>query len=123
MSRQTLIAVIDDDDSFRRALVESLLSFGFDVRDFASAEDFLASGDVSTYGCVVSDIHLAGMNGIDLKYALAARRIQIPVIMITARSDPGLEDKVAASGALCLLKKPFETEALLQCLEEGLDAG
>jgi FixJ family two-component response regulator len=119
VSREPLIAVIDDDDSFRLALVESLLSLGYDVRDFASAEDFLGSGELGGYACVVSDIHLTGMSGIDLRSALAKRQLSVPVIMITARSDPRLESRVAASGAICLLKKPFETAALLDCLQKA----
>jgi FixJ family two-component response regulator len=122
VSRQALIAVIEDDDSFRPALVESLLSLGYDARDFASAEEFLAFGELNRYGCVISDIHLTGMSGIDLKHALATRQIQVPVVMITARSEPGLEERVAASGAICLLKKPFEAAALLECLEKALQA-
>jgi FixJ family two-component response regulator len=122
VSRQTLVAVIDDDDSFRRALVEALLSLGFGARGFASAEDLLGSRELKDFSCLISDIHLTGMSGIELKYALTLQRIGVPVILITARSDPGLEDRAAASGAICLLKKPFETPALLQCLDKALAA-
>ena len=120
MSGPALIAVIEDDQSFRPALVESLLSFGYDVHDFASAEEFIHSDLPVRYGCIVTDVHLTGMSGIDLKMLLASRRIDVPVIMITARSDSGLEDRALASGATCLLSKPFESSALVACLEKAL---
>jgi FixJ family two-component response regulator len=120
VSRPTLIAVIEDDQSFRPALVESLLSFGYDVHDFASAEDFINSDRPVRYGCIVTDVHLTGLSGIDLKMFLASWGIDVPVIMITARSDPGLEGKAVTSGAMCLLSKPFETSALIECLEKAL---
>jgi len=122
VSRQALIAVIDDDESFRPALVESLLSFGYNVKDFASAEEFMDCDQAVDYGCIVSDVHLTGMSGIDLKKLLASHGLAVPVILITARSDPGLEGRATASGAFCLLRKPFETAALMACLESALAA-
>ena len=118
MSKEPLIAVIDDDESFRIALVESLCSLGFDAREFASAEEFLA-GEGSC-DCVVTDIHMPGMSGLDLKQLLTARGSKMPVIMITARAEPDLEAKAASSGAVCLLRKPFEADALIDCLERAL---
>jgi FixJ family two-component response regulator len=122
VAREPLIAVIDDDVSFRTALVESLSSLGYSVRDFASAEKFVAAGREGLYGCVITDVHMPGMSGIDLKKLLAARGIQVPVVMITGRLDPGLEARAAASGAVCLLGKPLEANALKECLQEALKA-
>ena len=116
MSRELLIAVIDDDESFRMALVESLSSLGYDARGFASAEDFIAVDDEGSCDCVITDIHMPGMSGFELKRLLVARGSARPVIMVTARAEPGLEAKAAASGAVCLLRKPFETDALIDCL-------
>jgi FixJ family two-component response regulator len=113
--------VIDDDESFRPALVESLLSLGYEVQDFGSAEDVIAAGDVNRYDCIVSDVHLTGMSGIDLTKLLASRGVGVPVIMITARPDPGLEERAAASGAIGFLRKPFEANALVACIEKALD--
>jgi len=121
VSRQPLIAVIDDDESFRPALVESLSSLAYGVRDFSSAEDFTASGQEGSYDCIITDVHLTGMSGIDLKKKLAGRGIDVPVIMITAHSDPGLEGRAVASGAVCLLRKPFESKALIDCLKKALN--
>jgi FixJ family two-component response regulator len=118
--RRYLIAVIDDDASFRPALVELLCSLGYDVEDFSCAEDLITSSGALAYDCIVTDIHLTGMSGLDLKNQLNSRAVTVPVIMITGRSDPGLEIKVAESGAVCFLRKPFTARALEECLESAL---
>ena len=120
MSKEPLIAVIDDDESFRTALVESLCSLGYGVRGFVSADEFVATGDIGPYDCIITDIHMPGMSGIDLKRLLIARDCRVPVIMITARTEPALEARAEASGVVCLLKKPFETATLIGCLESAL---
>ena len=85
--RNLKIAVIDDDESFRIALVESLSSLGYGSSAYASAEDYVrASGD-RTFNCIVTDIHMPGMSGLDLMKRLAARGSTTPVVLITARSD------------------------------------
>ncbi len=120
MSRELPIAVIDDDESFRLALVESLRSQGYGARGFASAEEFIAEDGEDPCDCVITDIHMPGMSGLDLKRLLTTRGSGVPVIMITARADPGLEARAAASGAVCLLRKPFESKALINCLQRAL---
>jgi FixJ family two-component response regulator len=120
VSRAPLIAVIDDDEPFRAALVDSLCSLEYGVRGFASAEEFVAGDPEVSCDCVITDIHMPGMSGLDLKRLLTARGSRVPVIMITARAEPGLEAKAAASGAVCLLRKPFESIALIACLERAL---
>ena len=120
MSGEPLIAVIDDDEPFRTALVESLCSLGYRAREFASAEEYLAASGESSCDCIITDIHMPGMSGLDLQRLLMARDRRMPVIMITARGDPGLEARVAASGAVCLLEKPFGADALIGCLEKAL---
>jgi FixJ family two-component response regulator len=122
VSNEPLIAVIDDDESFQAALVELLCSFGYGVRGFTSADEFVAAGVAGTYGCIITDIHMPGMSGLDLKQLLASRECRVPVIMITARADFGLEGRVMSSGAIGLLKKPFEASALIGCLEQALKA-
>ena len=117
MSREFLISVIDDDDSFRVALVGSLRSLGYETRGFESAEEFIAEG--GSCNCVVTDLHMPGMSGLELIQRLKARGSKSPVIMVTGRSDPGLEAKAAAGGAACLLMKPFEIDALISCLNRA----
>ena len=117
MSLAHLVAVIDDDDAFRVALVESLDSLGYVAQGYASADEFLAAAAETSLDCVVTDIHMPGTSGIDLKLLLSARGSKTPVIMITARTDPDLEARALAGGAICLLKKPFESTALVHCLD------
>jgi FixJ family two-component response regulator len=117
---EILIAVVDDDESFRTALVGLLSSLGHAVRGFASADEFVAGGGDKSCDCIIADIHMPGMSGLELGRLLAARGCKPPVIMITARSEPGLEARALASGAVCLLRKPFALNALLACLESML---
>jgi FixJ family two-component response regulator len=122
VSKELLIAVIDDDESFRRALTESLGSLEYRTRGFASAEEFLTGNGETSSACIITDIHMPGMSGLDLKRLLASRGSTTPVIMITAHAEPGLEVKATASGAVCLLRKPFQTDALIQCIEKALSS-
>ena len=95
-------------------------SLGYSARGFASAEDFVANGWKSWCDCVITDIHMPGMSGFDLKRLLTLQDSNVPVIMITARNDPGLEARAAAAGVICLLRKPFESTALIDCLDRAL---
>lgn len=118
--KEPVVAVIDDDEPFRTALVQSLHSLGYGVRGFATADEFAAVHGESACDCVITDIHMPGMSGLGLKRLLTARDCRVPVIMITARTEPELEARVAASGAFCLLTKPFETNTLVGHLERAL---
>ena len=113
------IAVIDDDDSFRVALVESLASLGFEASGYASARDFIAGNGQEMCKLIVSDVHMPGMSGLDLIRHLIASGSKLPVILITARSEPGLEARAVAAGAACFLKKPFEINDLIDCIERA----
>lgn len=117
----SLIALIDDDASFRMALFESLSSLGYEVRDFASAEEFVAQpDDASSYDCVITDIHMPGMSGIALQKMLERRGSRVPVIMVTGRGEPGLEAIAASTGAVCVLRKPFATNTLIETIERAI---
>jgi FixJ family two-component response regulator len=120
--REVLIAVIDDDESLRIALVENLCSLGYGACGFASAEEFLTWEADASCNCVITDIRMPGMSGLDLARLLAERPRRVPVVMITARSDLGIDAHAAARGAICLLRKPFKTEALIDCLEKAFKA-
>jgi FixJ family two-component response regulator len=115
-----LIAVIDDDHSFRSALVGLIRSLGYGARGFESAEEFIASDTVRSSACVITDVQMPGMSGFDLQHFLAGSECSVPVIMVTARTEPGLEQRALASGALCLLRKPFQTALLTDCLKKAL---
>ena len=121
MPKDFELAVIDDDESFREALVESLSSLGYKADGFISAEDYILAISGKSFDCIVSDVHMPGMSGLDLLKSLAARGSTTPVVLITARSDPNLEAKVAAAGAGCLLRKPFEINELIRCIDEAVN--
>jgi FixJ family two-component response regulator len=114
------VAIIDDDASLRLALVGLVRSVGYDGSGFASAEDFLGSKPAKPFSCIITDIQMPGMSGIDLKLHLAAAQCQIPVIMITARPDLSLEEKALAAGAVAFLRKPFEASVLIDSVEKAL---
>ena len=115
-----MICVVDDDDSFRLALAESLRSLGYDAKEFASAEEFIADDAEEPCDCVITDICMPGMSGFEFSRLLASRHSPVPVILITAIAEPGLENKAKISGSVCLLKKPFESDALIDCLKRAL---
>ena len=120
MAAGHLISIVDDDDSMRDALVGLFRSLGYDARGFASAEDFLACGDLERFSCAITDIQMPGMNGFELKQRLDERHGTLPVIMITARPEPDLREKAMSIGAASFLRKPFDTETLVDCLEKAL---
>ena len=115
-----LISVIDDDNSMRSAVLALVRSAGYEARSFASAEDFLDSADAQGSACVITDIQMPGMDGIELKQHLMASRNAVPVIMITARHEADLEEKALASGAAFFLRKPFDADLLIECIESSL---
>jgi FixJ family two-component response regulator len=103
MGRPVRVAIVDDDEAFRRALTRLLVTLGFDVWSCSSAEELLASADALDRDCVVLDVHLPRMNGIELRRTLATLRPALPVLLLTA--DPVLVNRPAAlEGATCLEK-------------------
>lgn len=122
MSAKPLICVIDDDLFIQKALVRLVRSFGHTARGFASAEEFIDAGVMDICSCVVTDIQMPGMSGIDLKRAMVGRGCLVPVIMVTAHSEPVLEQTAQASGAHCFLRKPIDANALNDCIAGLLKA-
>ena len=120
MSGEFIISVIDDDESCRTALVGLLRSLGYEAQGFASAVEFINSGEEGSCDCIITDFCMPKMSGLDLIKLLTARGSTGPVIMVTGRPEPGMEAKAAASGAVCLLMKPFEDDALIGYLERVL---
>ena len=117
MPKELAIAVIEDNSSFRSALVEALCSLGYGARGFESAEAFIAGNGEENCDRIITDIDMPGMSGFELKRLLAKRGSTRPVIMVTALADAGLKAEAKASGAICLLLKPFDLDALVDCLE------
>jgi FixJ family two-component response regulator len=121
---EPLIAVIDDDEAMRIGLIALVRSAGYAAQGFVSAEGFLGLGRDAwrDFACVVTDIQMPGLSGIELKQCLSAARSPVPVIMITGRNEAGLEERAHAAGAICFLKKPFDAAVLIRCLERALKA-
>jgi FixJ family two-component response regulator len=121
VSRELGVAVIDDDESFRTALVESLASLGYAASGYASAEDYVDTIDSHSFSCVVTDIHMPGASGFELIKRLSTEDSLTPVVLITAHSDDCLAAKAAAAGAASLLRKPFKTDDLIECIEKAVE--
>lgn len=117
---QRSIAIIDDDESVRIALSGLVRSLGHRALAFGSAEEFMAAGAATGSACIVSDIQMPGISGIELKRQLNDAGCAAPVILITARTEPEMHERAFASGALCVLRKPFAAEVFLECLERAL---
>ena len=115
------ISIIEDDESLRQALVGLLRSMAHEAHGYGSAEEFLAA-DQDDLDCVITDIQLPGMNGIEMMRRLRERGDAVPVIVVTARDEKRWQAEARAGGALCLLRKPFETQDLLDCLDRAFAA-
>ena len=116
-----MVAVIDDDEAFRAALQRLLKAAGFPVRSFASAEDFLKSGQQHETGCLVTDIRMPGISGLDLQAKLSAEHCPIPTIFITAHGDEKMRLQAMRGGAVKFLGKPFDSAILLESVRVAID--
>jgi FixJ family two-component response regulator len=115
-----LVAVVDDDESVRESLPDLLREVGYAVQAFASAEDFLSSGDQLRTRCLILDVAMPGMSGPELQRELQRRGSAIPVVFITAHGDEAVRPGLLAQGAVDCLFKPFSETALLDALHSAL---
>lgn len=120
LSNNVLISVIDDDESVREATRGLLRSFGFTIETFPSALDFLASAHLHETSCLIADIHMPAMTGLELHGRLVESGHAIPTILITAYPDESLRDRALKNGVICHLSKPFGADELLQCVHRAL---
>jgi FixJ family two-component response regulator len=120
MKTPLLVSVVDDDESVRESLPDLLGEFGFTARTFSSAEEFLASEAISQTMCLILDIAMPGMGGLDLQRELEHRRIEIPIIFITAQPEEAVRSLAPGNGAVQCLLKPFSDTALLHALDAVL---
>lgn len=118
MLTSATVTIVDDDKSLRSALVELLLTVGFQVEGFETAEGFLGSQQASLTDCLVADIEMPGLNGFELADIVAAQREDVPIILMTG-GDARLQPSRVAR-PICLLRKPFQSEKLLDCIEIAL---
>jgi FixJ family two-component response regulator len=114
------ISVVDDDASVREALANLISSVGYEVELYASAEEFLASSGASTAACLVLDLRMPGMGGLELQRRLAAEGRETPVIVVTAHGDDEARAESLAAGAVAFLNKPFKEETLLGAIDSAL---
>jgi FixJ family two-component response regulator len=116
------VAIVDDDDSVRGALQGLMKEVGFPARAFASAEEFLESGEQQQTACLIADIRMPGMSGLELQAKLNAEHCRIPTIFITAHGDEKMRMQALRAGAVEFLAKPFDDEALLESVRAALQS-
>ena len=116
------VAIVDDDDSMRSALQGLLESAELPAQSFASAEEFLNSGQQHQISCLIADIRMPGMSGLELQAQLNTQRCRIPIIFITAHGDEKMRMQALRAGAVEFMAKPFNDEALLESVRAALDS-
>jgi FixJ family two-component response regulator len=115
-----LVGVVDDDAALCLSLVDLMRSVGYCAESFTSAEALLTFDNLLRVDCIIADVYMPGMGGIDLVRELLERGVTTPVILITALPHRQLDEEASSAGALCLLRKPFETRSLLDWVERSL---
>jgi FixJ family two-component response regulator len=116
-----LVAIVDDDDSMRSALHGLLQSADLPAQAFASAEEFLNSGQQHQIACLIADIRMPGMSGLELQAQLNTQRCRIPIIFITAHGDEKMRMQALRAGAVEFMAKPFNDEVLLESVRAALE--
>jgi FixJ family two-component response regulator len=118
-----LISIIDDDESSREAVTSLMRSLRFTVKAYPAAADFLASPHVRNTSCLITDIDMPCMTGVELHEHLVESGYDIPTILITAFPDDSTRARAAANGVICYLSKPLDEDALLGCVRSALKRG
>jgi FixJ family two-component response regulator len=121
-AERALVSIVDDDESVRESLPDLLNELGFSARAFSSAEEFLASGSLEQTQCLILDVAMPGMTGLELQRQLKDGERKIPIIFITAHKDSEVRDGALERGAIAFLFKPFSDKALLQALNEAIES-
>jgi len=117
-----LISIVDDHSLIRAAIEDVVRSLGFSARTFASAESFLQSSSIRKTGCLILDVQMSKMSGVDLQDYLSQNGFDIPIIFITAYSDEATKERALKAGAICFLRKPLDLgRRLIDCLHAALD--
>ena len=120
MLNPKLISIVDDDQPFRESMRKLLMLLGYTVEEFPSAADFLASRFLPETGCLVADIHMPGITGLELHARLIKLGYAIPTILVTAYPDEVVRDRALKDGVVCYLGKPLDDEDLERCLRLAL---
>jgi FixJ family two-component response regulator len=118
--KSTRISIVDDDASMREAINTLISSFGLSVDEFLSAEDFLKSGLVQSFDCLILDVKMPGLDGLELQRRLIAANISIPIVFITAHYSEDQRRIAMEAGAVAFLRKPFTEQELLDAIDASL---
>src|SRR4051812_35631904 len=122
MMKKVLVSVVEDDQFLRESMRRLMRSLGYTVEDFASAADFLASPRLAETACLIADIHMPAMTGVELYKHLVGVGHPIPTILVTGRPDDGERARALGDGVFCYLGKPISEERLVQCLHSALQS-
>ena len=121
MSHTQMVSIVDDDPHAREGIKELIESLGYNALAFVSAQDFLQSGAVAKTSCLITDLQMPGLNGLELQERLQAQGYQTPVILITAYPNESHRRRALSAGAVGFLSKPFEERSLLECLTIAME--
>ena len=123
MLNRTLISIVDDDQPYRESIRKLIMLLGYTVEAFPSAADFLASRFLQETTCLIADVHMPGMTGVELHRHLVDAGYTIPTILVTAYPDEVVRDQALKDGVVCYLSKPVDDEYLERCLRSALKPG
>ena len=122
MSKSPLVSVVEDDQFFRESMQRLMRSLGYVVDAFSSAADFLASPSLSETACLIADVHMPAMTGVELHRHLVAAGHAIPTILVTAYPNDADRTRSLNDGVVCYLRKPIDEQDLLRCLRAALES-
>jgi FixJ family two-component response regulator len=123
MLKHTLISIVEDDQPFRESMIKLMSVLGYTVEAFPSAASFLASPVLAETACLVADVHMPGMTGVELHKHLVNVGRRIPTILVTAYPDEITQSRALKDGVLCYLSKPVDDDHLERCLRSALESG
>lgn len=123
MPNKSLISIVDDDEAVREATKGLMRALGFLAETFGSAEDFLMFDRLRSTACLIADVQMPQMSGLELHRRLVASGVSIPTILITAYPDDGVRARALEAGVMCYLTKPFNKDDLLVCIRSAIDRG
>ncbi|KGT75405.1 histidine kinase [Bradyrhizobium japonicum] len=123
MLHRTLISVVDDDQPHRESMRKLIMLLGYTVEAFSSAADFLASRALPETACLVTDVNMPGMTGVELHRRLVDAGYAIPTILVTAYPDEVVRDQALKDGVICYLSKPVDDDILERCVRSALRSG
>jgi FixJ family two-component response regulator len=123
LSKAPLIAIVEDDEFFRQSMRRLMRSLGYTTEAFASAADFLASRRLDETACLIADIQMPGMTGIELYARLIEAGHEIPTILVTAYPDEAIRARALKDGIACYLPKPFDDNDLMDCVRKAIEGG